>query len=141
MKKRIAIQLVALGDDGFHIFCKVKVNGKKVRALIDTGASKSVLSKHYAAQMNNLKEVQVSDAQTSGIGPEKVEAEFAVIKKLSFGKLNVKKLVVGLIDLSHVEAVYEQFNIKPFDMIIGGDVLLLLKAKIDYRKKKLILTK
>lgn len=135
----LPIEIVSLGDEGSHIFCKAKVNGKKARVLIDTGASKTVLSQEFADSLKNLRPVDIDDNTTSGIGPDKVDAQFAKIKKLEFKGLTVKKLIVGTIDVSHVVAMYHSLGLKPFDMLLGGDVLEMHQAKIDYRKKQLTL--
>jgi len=140
MKKKIKIpiKVVQLGEEGTHIFCKAKVNGKKARVLIDTGASKTVLAKSFADKIKDLKKVAVDDNSTSGIGPEAVEATFAKLKKLQFKSLVIKKLVVGTIDVSHVKTMYDSLGIKPFDLILGGEVLERYDAVIDYRKELLM---
>ncbi|MCO4819527.1 MAG: clan AA aspartic protease [Bacteroidetes bacterium] len=140
MKKKVTvpIQVVHLGEEGTHIFCKAKVNGVKARVLIDTGASKTVLSKSFALTLKGLKEVSVSDNSTSGIGPESVEATFVRLRSLRFKSLKIKKLVVGTIDVSHVDAMYDTLNVKPFDMILGGEVLESYNVVIDYKKQQLV---
>ncbi len=138
-KEKIKCTIEQLGDEGSHLFCKGRINGKKVRVLIDTGASKSVLSAEFASKLKSLKYIQVEEGETSGIGPEKLEAQFARLKSLRFKSLNIKKLIVGTIDVSHVKALYESLNIEPFDFILGGDVLEKYRAKIDYKKKTLTL--
>lgn len=140
MKKKIKIpiKVVQLGEEGTHIFCKARVNGKKARVLIDTGASKSVLAKSFADKIKNLKNVSVNDNSTSGIGPEAVEATFAKLKKLQFKSLVIKKLVVGTIDVSHVTTMYDTLGVKPFDLILGGEVLERYNAVIDYKRELLI---
>ena len=142
MKKKVKlpIQLIHLGEEGTHIFCKARVNGLKARVLIDTGASKTVLSKSFADRLNGLKEVEVYDNATSGIGPESVVANFVRLKKLKFKSLKITKLIVGTIDVSHVDAMYSAMNVEPFDMILGGEVLEKYHAVIDYKKRKLVLT-
>ena len=140
MKKKIiiTIKVVQLGEEGTHIFCKAKVNGLKARVLIDTGASKTVLAKSFADKLGKLKKVKVDDNSTSGIGPESVEATFARLKSLKFKSLNIKKLIVGTIDVSHVANMYETLGVEPFDIILGGEVLEEYDAVIDYRRKLLI---
>lgn len=138
---KIKIDIQALGDDGFHIFCNVKVNGKKCRALIDTGASKTVLGKDFIQKFKLETFVPQGDNQMTGIHPEAMEVQFAKIDTISFSGLKFKNLVTGLIDLEHVNLQYQTLNIKPFDLIIGGDILYKGKAIIDYKSKILKLNK
>ncbi len=139
MKKiiRIPIEIVQLGEEGTHIFCKSKINGKKARGLIDTGASKSVLAKSFADKLKNLKKVSMLDNTTSGIGPDQVDASFAKLKTIQFKKLKIKKLIVGTIDVSHVTEMYKSLKVKPFDFILGGEILERYNAVIDYGDKEL----
>jgi hypothetical protein len=143
MKKTIVIpiSIVHLGEEGTHIFCKAKVNGIKARVLIDTGASKSVLAKSFADKLKKLKHVPDGDNTTSGIGPESVNASFAKLKSLEFKSLRIKKLVVGTIDVSHVVKMYKTLGVKPFDLILGGEVLEKYNAVIDYKKKVMVFSK
>ncbi len=130
-----------MGDDSYHLFCKVKVNGKKCRALIDTGASKSVIGKKLIEKLK-VEEYKVKgDNQMTGIHPGEVNVAFAKIDSIAFGNLKFKNLITGLIDLEHVNLQYKTLNIEPFELILGGDILSKGKAVIDYKNKFLKLVK
>ncbi|MCB9262022.1 MAG: aspartyl protease family protein [Flavobacteriales bacterium] len=138
-KQQIKLQIAAMGDEGCHIFCKAKINGMYARVLIDTGASKTVMSKEFADGLTNLKHIEIDENKTAGVGAEPVQADFAKIKKLKLKKWTIKKLIVGIMDLSHVKPLYESVGVEPFDAILGGDVLQMSNAKIDYKKQQLTL--
>ena len=138
---KIKIELQSLGDDGYHIFCKVKVNGKKCRALIDTGASKTVIGNMLINKLNILDFKYNGDNQMTGIHPGEVDVAFAKIDTISFGSLIFKNIITGKIDLEHVNMQYKTLNIEPFELIIGGDILFKGKAVIDYKNKFLKLVK
>lgn len=139
MKLKLDIQ--SLGEDGYHIFCTVKVNGKKCRALIDTGASKTVVGIHLANALN-LKRISLSGPnQMTGIQPGDMEVAFTQIDTIAFGSLKFKDMIAGLIDMQHVNTQYKSLNIKPFKLIIGGDILYRGSAVIDYKNKFLKLKK
>lgn len=135
----IKTKRVDLGDEGCHIFCKGIINGEKVRILIDTGASKSVISSALADKLIDLEYVDMPDNETSGIGPEKVVARFARLKKMKIKKLKIRDLIVGVMDVSHVQEMYDRFGHKSFDVILGGDILFEYKALIDYKFNTLLL--
>lgn len=138
---KIKLELQSLGDDGYHIFCKVKVKGKKCRALIDTGASKTVVGKTLIKKLKIDEFKLKGDNQMTGIHPGEMDVAFASIESISFGKLIFENIVAGLIDLEHVNQQYKTLNIEPFDLIIGGDILTKGKAVIDYKNKFLKLVK
>lgn len=139
MKLKLDIQ--SLGEDGYHIFCSVKVNGKKCRALIDTGASKTVVGVQLANSLK-LNKISLSGPnQMTGIQPGEMEVAFSQIDTIAFGSLKFKDIIAGLIDMNHVNAQYKSLNIKPFKLIIGGDILYRGSAVIDYKNKFLKLKK
>lgn len=126
-----------MGDDGYHIFCRVKVNGIKCRALIDTGASKTVLGKPLHQKLNITEFMADMDNSMTGIHPIGMNIVFAKIDEISIGKIKFNNLMTGLIDMDHVSKQYESLNIKPFDLIIGGDILHKGNAIINFKDKTL----
>jgi hypothetical protein len=42
-----------------------------------------------------------------------------------------------VLDLSHVNKSYEMIGLKPIDGVIGSDLLMKLKARIDFLAKTL----
>jgi Aspartyl protease len=136
---KIKLKRIDLGEEGCHLFCKGKIQGKPIRILIDTGASKSVIGMKLSSELADLLPVEVRENETSGIGPEKVVTEFAQLNKLRLGNLVIKDLVVGIVDFSHVNELYDNLGYKPFDMILGGEILYKHKANIDYKKGLLTL--
>lgn len=138
---KINLDVQALGDDGFHIFCRVKVNGKTCKALIDTGASKSVISKKLVEKLKITEFTPHNENQMTGIHPEEMKVSFATIESINFDKIEYTNIIAGVIDLEHVNAQYKTLGIRPFQIIIGGDILVLGKALIDYYNKKLKLSK
>jgi len=138
---KIKLDIQSLGDDGYHIFCTVKVNGKKCRALIDTGASKTVVGTKLA-ESQKMDIIHMSgENQMTGIQPGEMEVMFTRIDSIAFGALKFKDIIAGLIDMDHVSAQYKTLNIKPFKLIIGGDILFKGNAVIDYKNKFLRLKK
>jgi hypothetical protein len=140
MKDIIPIKIVDLGEGGFHIFCSVIIEKNKVNALIDTGANRSVLTSNLADSLNSIEEYEMEQNHTSGIGKEEVETSFIILDHLGIGEIEINQQVLGLIDLDHVREMYEQMEIEPFEMIIGGDILNSLQAIIDYGTLSMTLT-
>jgi predicted aspartyl protease len=138
---KIKIEIESLGNDGVHLFCKVKVNGLKCRALIDTGASKTVISRELSELLNLTDFISPADNQLTGIHPGEMEVTFAQIKKIAFKNLVFKNILTGLIDIDHVKAQYTMLKIEPPLLILGGDILNTGLAVIDYKNKVLKLQK
>ena len=115
----------------------MKVNGIKCRALIDTGASKTVLGKPLHQKLNITEFMADMDNSMTGIHPIGMNIVFAKIDEISIGKIKFNNLMTGLIDMDHVSKQYESLNIKPFDLIIGGDILHKGNAIINFKDKTL----
>ena len=135
--RKAKIIIEQLGDGGIHIFCRGKLNGTTVRILIDTGASKTVISKKLREEFKDLEDVEILDSRTAGIGKEMMQADFVILPSLEVGGIIVKDLVAGVIPLDHVDEMFNELGIKPFQMILGGDFLLMTRAVVDYRKKEI----
>jgi hypothetical protein len=133
----VPMKILSLGEDGYHILCKVKINGKKYRALIDTGATKTVLSKTILNKLPKLEPVNLEEEKSHGIGDSPLEIDYYLLKNMRIGKRKIKPYVVGLMDVAHVDAMYLQLGHQPFDILLGGDVLKKYKLILDYGKKKL----
>ena len=133
MKTKITIE--PIGDDGFHVFCNLKINNYKCRALIDTGASKTVVSLDLKEKLNLPEYLNPNDNLISGIQPGKLDVSFVLIDKISFGKFAVFNIISGIIDIEHINEQYKALGIKPFDLIVGGDVLSKSNAIINYKSK------
>ncbi len=131
---RIPITIDNIDGDGFHIFMEVHIGKKKLRALIDTGASKSVLGKDILSALKKVKLMSESESQAKGIGEQMLDTTVAKIKKLKLGRLEIENLYVGVLDLSHITMTYQTIGVEPFDMILGGDILEHFNAVINYKK-------
>lgn len=131
---RIPITIDNIDGDGFHIFMELRIGKKKLRALIDTGASKSVLGKAILPDLKKVKLISESESQAKGIGEQMLDTTVAKIKKLKLGRLEIEDLYVGVLDLSHITATYQAIGVDPFDMILGGDILEHFNAIINYKK-------
>lgn len=132
---KLPISYQQLEEDGFHIFTEVKVFGDSHFALIDTGASKTVFSNTILNKYPDIEILEIEDNNiAAGIGEGKVEAQMAKFPLIALGRAKVENIYCGLIDLEHVKATYQSLGLRPFDVIIGGDILRKLNAEISYKQ-------
>lgn len=136
---KIPIEIVEVEGDGSHLFVEAIINEtQQCNLILDTGASKTVFD--YGL-MQNLSEDIESDTKikSAGVGGDISLSEFANVPKLSIGEFEATNFETVLIDLSHINQIYEPIINKKIWGLIGGDFLLKYKANIDYRKKELTL--
>jgi predicted aspartyl protease len=123
---RIPLQKLATG----HYKFQVKVNNKKGRFILDTGASTSCIGLDQATYF--LLHGEVSDVKAAGAGAINMETKIARNNQLKMGDKVLKNIDLILFNLSHVNEALAQVDEDAIDGIIGADLLKQCQAKIDY---------
>ena len=122
-----------------HFELKAKVNGKKGRFIIDTGASNSCLGLDEI-ELFELH-TEASDHKATGAGTAEIETQLAKENTLNIDGFKLKKVDFVLLDLAHINGALVKQQAKPVNGILGADILERSKAVIDYHKKSLYLSK
>ncbi len=120
-----------------HFEIKARINGKKGRFILDTGASSSCVG-FEGIETFNLK-AEDSMVKAAGAGAVNMDTKMAKKNKVKIGKWSNNKVVLVLFNLTHVNTALIDHDSKPVDGIIGADILKKGKAIIDYEKKYLYL--
>ena len=134
----VPLTLLNLQDDGFHLLLEVIVFGKPFKAVLDTGASKTVFDK--ATVETHLHENMVlrhTDMVSTGLGTTSMQSFILNVPDLQVGGLHLKNHEIAVLDLSTINYAYEQLDIEPVIGVIGGDILTRYGGIIDYRKNTL----
>ena len=121
------------------MFLNMKVNGKKCRFLIDTGASKSVIDKKYFEDNVGKRALKTIKQETTGLHSSTPESYFGKIKEIEVGKHVVKGYSIAAVDLWHVNTVYKKMKQPKIQGILGSDLMLKYKMVVDYGNLKIIL--
>ncbi len=140
--KKIILPLKKLGIEhsGMHLILKIKVNRKAATLVVDTGASQTVLDKNRIHRFVKEKDFKKHDSLSTGLGTKTMESHIVSIDQMEFGKLKLGKRIFILLDLSHVNESYSEIGLKKIDGVLGGDILNIFKAVIDYGNSELILS-
>jgi len=117
---------------GYHIFVDGKIMRKKIRFLIDTGASKSVVDKSFAEKNFTTSLITETDHQTTGLGTNIPNSSFIRLHHIRIGDQKIKPLQFALLDLSVVNDAYSLAKLEKVNAIIGGDILKKYGCVIDY---------
>ena len=125
-KKKILLEITA----SKHIVCNLKINNKRARFLVDTGASNScfdILKKEKYSIQSKGKEIELTSAAEKKMGA--VSSDNC---KLTFNFHKGLDVTLMLIDMSTINDALEEQKEKKIDGILGGDILEEIKAKINY---------
>lgn len=138
-KPPVKILLSELDKGSYHLFVSVKLNGKRCRFLIDTGASKSVVDKTYFTKNYNPKSLIVVQQATTGLHSSVPESHFGKVKVIELGHKTIRNYVMAAIDLSHVNSVYAQLKKPKIQGILGSDIMLKYKMVVDYGTLQIVI--
>ena len=127
-------------NTGFHLLLKIKVNGKSVKLILDTGASSTVFDKERIAKLITIKKVDKNKNAIRGIGKKTMDLHTTVFSKIKIGDLIIKNYKAALIDLSHVNNAHGAIGVPTIDGVLGNDILYNYDAVINYKKGTLKLT-
>lgn len=133
----IPFELTPLGDgDGYHLFIQTTLNDVPCRLLIDTGASKSILSNDFAQQIGKHELIE-QDKQTSSINDNQIKTSIIQFHLIDFNNHSLVDWTFGLLDLNVVNETYKSVGVLPIDGILGSDILHHFKASIDFQTDSL----
>lgn len=132
MATKVPFKLIKIKDSGYHLHQFVKINGKKARLIIDTGASNTILDKN-SIEIFTKNSIDKHSDQASGIGGDKMDSFLVDIEKIEFGSTLVKNHRFGVLDLSNVNNSYKQLKVPQIHGILGSDLMKKLNAVIDYK--------
>ncbi|OYD40954.1 clan AA aspartic protease [Sphingobacterium cellulitidis] len=138
--QNIPFEVIGLQADGFHIITEIEIFDKKFKMVIDTGASKTVLDKETLLNSGiNEEEFLNTDILSTGLGTNTMESFMITLPILKLADWQVKNFTAAVLDLSSINFAYNQIGLDPVIGVLGGDILKLYGARIDYRKNLLTL--
>ncbi len=142
---RTILPLVSLAveQDGFHLMTKASANGQPVNLLIDTGASRSVFDNASLERILNINvdTLEQNHQMSAGIGTNQLESRFLQLSSFRLGDFDIRDYQAVLIDMQEVNRLYTQLGLPVIEGILGGDILMEMKAVIDYRHLQMTLIK
>ncbi|MEJ7779417.1 MAG: retropepsin-like aspartic protease [Daejeonella sp.] len=130
----VPLTLINLQGDGFHLLVEVVVFGVKFNAVLDTGASKTVLDKSTVEKYIRTDELLVSDKLSTGLGTNTMESHTVILPGLEIGKLKLLNFEVAVLDLSSISTAYETLDLPEVVGVLGGDILYQHDAVVNYKK-------
>lgn len=116
-------------------FVDMVVAEQKQRALLDTGAVTSVSLR--LAQRLGLELVPTENIPVGLSGA--LGKHWKAVIDLQIGDMKLERYPVQCIDLTSFHQSVVKGGGDDFDVIVGADLLSLLQARLDYRKRKLTL--
>lgn len=132
----IPLHIIELEQDNYHILIEGNFEDETPSYwVIDTGASKTVLDSNLKQFYANVESDNEEDYQSAGINQGMLDTTVGKIHFLRFGEFKIVNQKVALIDLNHVNEIYEKYTSFKIAGLLGGDILMEYKCMIDYSRK------
>ena len=101
------LEILNLHDDGFHLLVEVLIFDQSFKAVIDTGASRTVLDKTTVEEYIDKNTLLASDKLSTGLGTNSMESHTLTIPKLIIGDLEISDFETAVLDLSMINIAYQ----------------------------------
>jgi len=131
------LEVLNLHDDGFHLLVEVVVFGQSFKAVVDTGASRTVLDRNTIETYVSAAELLISDKLSTGLGTNSMESHTLTVPLLQIGQLALNKFEAAVLDLSMINTAYHSLEVGPIIGVIGGDILMRYNGVISYPTRQL----
>jgi predicted aspartyl protease len=141
MRKKISnipLELMNIEGDGYHLMIEAEVNGKTVRLLVDTGASKTVFDKtrlQLLVEEGADEHYEDLEQLSTGLGTNSMQGQVAELDSFKFGEVEILDYPVVVLDMDHVNQSYDMLGDRGIDGVLGSDILKKYDAVIYFKKK------
>lgn len=133
MSYKVPVKIIDIPQQGCHIICNLGVGSRNCNFIIDTGASMTVMDKKRYEFIYPDHSLQPYRDLFTGIGDaQKMEVFRGKLERITLGGLTLTSLDILLLNLDNINIAYARYDLERVEGILGGDVLKLLKAQIDY---------
>ncbi len=136
-QRAIPFRLIDLNSEGYHLLVEAEVNTEKIHLLADTGASKTAFDINYFSKRIANDAIQNAEQVSTGLGTNTMESYETNFEHFQIGELILTDYRAALLDLSHVNFVYEKLNLSNIQGVLGNDILVKYNALIDYKHKQI----
>lgn len=131
---KIPVRLNTIG----HLEVEVTIDNIKTVFLIDTGASNTVTDIGFAKE--NLFEFTALEEQGGGVGTSQMDLFHKQVKLFAINDFKISDFDLYATDFQHIKDSLAKKGItEPCNGVIGADILIKYKAKINYKKGLLYL--
>jgi len=137
-------EIEAVNATGPRIVVPVLINGKPVRALLDSGAGVSVLDRPEAARLGIAPGPVVGSGR--GLGPKAVDFAIAPLETFVIGDETIRDTTIELADLSRSSSYVPAGSLLPRKlegsaaMLLGADFLRAHRVLVAHSQRKMYFT-
>jgi predicted aspartyl protease len=142
------VEMERVTDAHPQIVLTVQINGQPIKALLDSGSTKSVLNKLDAARLGVTPETPgvVAVGSGTGIGPKSIDSWIGQFDSVAFGNETIRNIKITFADLWK-DATYTETGSRlgthlagQQPMVLGADLLLGHRLLVAHSQRKIYFT-
>ncbi|HRX31094.1 MAG TPA: retropepsin-like aspartic protease [Tenuifilaceae bacterium] len=130
----IPLQVINIEPGGIHLVVDVYLDKKKLKFVLDTGASQSLIDKGLG-----YESMAIDNEKTEAIGfnSEKTEITFAAFKQVKIGKITFPSFKAAVADMTNLKDVYKEYAGFEINGLLGCDFIVEYFNSINIRQRKI----
>jgi hypothetical protein len=140
MKISMPFTIIELEASSFHPIVEGEIDGKLITLILDTGASRTVISKELAFDYPIIS-IENEEPFAAGINAETIAVDQVNIPLINIGGVNFNNTIVFSANLDAISNLYEKMAGLKIDGLLGCDFLLKYEATVDFSQKIISLNK
>lgn len=137
IKTILPIEVTSIRGVGYHCFVMITVNGREMRMVLDTGASRTIFDHRDLQHLDPSGQATPHEESAVGLGTSSMQAHLVTLKKLEIGALTMENFPAGTLNLDTVNQSYQQLGLPCINGILGNDILVAFEAVIDYKNRQI----
>ena len=114
-----------------QLFATIGIAGRKLRMLVDTGSPNTSVDKAIALELKLRPE---GEERKTAMGAT-VVGDWCSHSDIKIGDFLIHRCPLRLVDMSATRAGIAAAEFEPFDGFLGVDMLLFLRAKMDFNHR------
>jgi hypothetical protein len=138
MEITIPFDIKEIEHASFHPIVAAQINDRQFNMILDTGASRTVLSSELVVSFEKIIK-DGEEAFAAGINAQRMDVEQVVVPSIWIGGVEFKNMLVFSTDLEAVSSLYEQMAQMRVDGLLGCDFLVDNGGIVDFNKQKIFL--
>jgi predicted aspartyl protease len=140
MRISMPFTIKELEASSFHPIVEGEIDGKSITLILDTGASRTVISKKLTTDYPVIS-IENEEPFAAGINAETMAIEQINIPLINIGGVSFSNMIVFSTNLDAISNLYEKIAGMKIDGLLGCDFLLEHEAKVDFEQRTISINK
>lgn len=130
----VPIATVEIEPNSFHLLVDAEINGKSVKLIVDTGASRSVIDQGLDDEFSS----EGNQVEALGFNSGRTKLRTVRFRNIKIGTREFPRFEAAIADLSTIRELYDELTGIEIGGLLGCDFLLTHFSGIDLKRGYLL---